>query len=45
MKAKELLPLIVIVSITLIIGAVLFAAKITLSGLHGDMSKRELNLI
>lgn len=29
MKAKELLPLIIIVSITLIIGAVLFAAKIT----------------
>jgi plastocyanin len=29
MKAKELLPLIIIVSITLVIGAVLFAAKIT----------------
>jgi hypothetical protein len=29
MKAKEVLPLIIIVSITLVIGAVLFAAKIT----------------
>lgn len=29
MKAKELLPLIIIVSITLVIGAVLFAAEIT----------------
>ena len=29
MKAKELLPLIIIVSTTLIIGGVLFAAKVT----------------